>query len=193
MKKTISILITMMLVCVTITSIGGAVELDGEIDVEITQSIGLVAPKIALEENQTFGPLNVEEDDGTLYVNDTLSIKLNVTDDRETRFFPKFMLAGVFIIRDPASIKISPVSTYLKRLIPVRIMPLTKQGTIDVSNEKYLNISLNYEVNNTIVSENMTMHILTMGILPGDTNGIEGIKIVDYMKVNLKDVTYDMP
>jgi len=194
MKKAISVLITIMLVSITIASISGAEELEGEINVEIRQTIGLVTTKIALEENQTFGPLHVEEDNGILYVNDTLSIKLNVTDDGETRMFPRFMFASVFIIRDPTTVKISPIFTYLKRLIPVIIIPnpLTKQGLIDVSNERYLNISMNYEINNT-VSENMTMYICTMGFLPGGADGIQGIKIVDHMKVNLKDVTYDIP
>ena len=119
MKKAISILITMMLVSITIAFISGAEELEGEINVEIKQTIGLVSTKIALEENQTFGPLHVEDDNGTLYVNDTLSIKLNVTDDKENRMFPRFMFALVFIIRDPETVKISPIFTYLKRLIPV--------------------------------------------------------------------------
>lgn len=204
MKKTISILITMMLVCVTIASISGAVELDGEINVGISQTLGLVAPRIELEENQTFAPLNVEVDGNSTFVNDTLSIKLNVTDDRENRMFPRFMLAMVLISRDLTDIPILPLlglgflgsgPGYLKRLIPVRMLPnpLTGEGIIDVSTEEYLNISMNYEISNDTVSENLTMHIFTIGFPMGDVNGYMGIKIIDHMQVNLKDVTYDIP
>ena len=195
MKKAITILITMMLVSITIASISGAEELEGEINIQITDTFGLVSPRIQLEENQTFGPLNVEDDNGTLYVNDTLSIHLNITDVVENRYLPRFMLTSVVIIRDPTTVKLVPILTYLKRLIPVRMIPnpLTKQGLIDVSAENYLNISMNYIVNETVASENMTMHIFVMGFPMGDVNGFYGIKFVDHMKVNLRDVTYNIP
>lgn len=72
---------------------------------------------------------------------------------------------------------------------------LKQSGRVVVTEgDTYLNVTMGYEIQNGTTSENLTMHILTIGLLPGNTNGLgEKLPIIEHKKVNLKEVTYDYP
>jgi hypothetical protein len=53
---------------------------------------------------------------------------------------------------------------------------------------------MNYEVLEGITSEDLTMHIFPMGMIPGNTNGIEvRLPFIKHKKVNLTAVEYNFP
>jgi len=196
--KILSILVATLFVCTTVASISGAEELTGNIEVEISQWIGLVSPVINITENQTGLSLKVDVDEnGSATVNDNLTIKINVTDNsgREVIPFliPRSVFCSVIILNNDAGF---PLIGFLKRFIRARVSPfsLSGEGRIDVRDgDTLLNVSMNYPIANTTLMENMTMHIIVMGVLPGNINGLDGIPIISYMKVNLGAVAYDYP
>jgi len=194
--KILSILVATLFVCSAVASISGAEELEGRIEVEITQWIGLVSPVINVTENQTGLSLKVDVDEnGSATVNDNLTIKINVTDNSnrgELPFFlPRLMFASVFVINNDA--KIMPeLLGYFGRLIRARVSPLKGRVRVD-DGDTLLNVSMNYRIDNTTLMENMTMHIIVMGFIPGNINGLDGIPIISHMKVNLGAVAYDYP
>ena len=168
-----------------------------------------VAPVINVGENQTgLSPLKVDVLEGNAsanetdryFLNDTLSININITNDVGREFFiPRFLYATVIIMRDKDNVPLSPILSFFKRLIPVRMFPFGKNKAnmrVDVTSEgnKVLNITMDYEVTNDTAQENLTMHLFVMGMLPGNINGLgEKLPIVAYKQINLIDVVYDFP
>jgi len=208
--KITPIIVATLFITSAFAILSAAAELEGNIEVEIKELVGLVVPKINLSVNQTdLSPLKVDVEEGNesnnepdrYYLNDTLSIKINVTDNsyRDGFILPRYLFATVFIMRDKDSVPLSPLKTFFKRLIPVKMFPLGKSKNkmrVDVTSkgDKYLNITMGYEVKNDTKQENLTMHIIVMGMFPGWITGSgEKQPIVIYKKVNLIDVVYDIP
>jgi len=204
--KIATVMIATLFITSAVATMAGAGELKGEIDVEIFQWVGLVAPVINLDVNQTgLSPLKVDVIEGNetipdkYYLNDTLSIKVNVTDSSGRKGFilPRLLFGSVFLVREKKNIPTTPLLSYFQRLIPIRMLPFGQNKVkIDVSSEgdKYINISMGYKITNTTLKENLTLHIVVMGMFPGNSNGIgETLPIVSYKKVNLIDVEYAIP
>ena len=107
--KIVTVMIATLFVSTAVASVAGAVELEGEISVEMIQFIGLVCPTIDIG-NQTGLAFNVEKFEGNASANetdtyrvvDTLKIKVNVTDNtgRDIFFFPRSLVTSVWIVRD---------------------------------------------------------------------------------------------
>ena len=55
----------------------------------------------------------------------------------------------------------------------------------------YIDISMNYQISEGIVSENLTMYVFAMGILPGSSNENKTVPL-EYKKINLR-VDYSLP
>lgn len=68
--KILSILVATLFVCSAVASISGAEELEGNIEVEISQWIGLVTPMLNITENQTLS-LKVDKIEGNASANET--------------------------------------------------------------------------------------------------------------------------
>ena len=111
--KIATVMIATLFITSAVATMAGAGELNGEIDVEIFQWVGLVAPEINIDENQTgLSPLKVDVIEGNetipnkYYLNDTLSIKINVTDSsgRNNFIIPRFLLGSVWLVRDKSNI-----------------------------------------------------------------------------------------
>lgn len=187
--KVISVLIISMLISVTAASITGAEELEGNIEVEITPDfLALVQPKINLTENQSV-TFKVENKGNQSFVNDTLTINLSRIgneSEKETFFIQRAVFVGVVLARKFADIKIMPIAGFFQRLFPVKQVASATLIPGKLGNETVascVNISINYEIDNTTASENLTMHIIAIGFLPGGG---------EYKKINLS-VTYDLP
>jgi len=204
--KILSILVATLFVCSAVASISGAEEIDGNIEVEISQWIGLVTPILNITENQTGLSLKVDKIEGnvsanetdTYRVNDTLSIKINVTDNSErgdTPFLiPRSVFTSVIVLNDDTGL--FPLRGFLKRFIRARVSPfsLAGEGRVDVRyGDVLLNVSMDHFIENGTMMENMTMHITVMGVLPGNINGLDGIPVIQHMKINLDEVTYVYP
>lgn len=178
--------------------------LDGGIDVKLDGFIGVVSPVINItedQENQTVTFLvNVTEDpenpeNSTYDVEDELRINLTITDEsgRASFLLPRSLIYGYIFVRDPSTVPIRPIFGYLKRLFPVRKL-LNSVPVADTllgsSKADNITIPISYSLANTTYeagSENMTLHIFTMGFLPGNSNGFsEKLPIVDHVKINLE-------
>ncbi len=216
MNKTrlLTILVGAIVISISAPAAFGAQTLEGDIDAEVTEFLGLVKPRINVDENQTDLTLSVEVVEGNAsanesdqyYVNDTLSINVNVTSGTDRTFLvPRYAFGSAIIMRNIAEIEIFPIFGFLgllgdgpglfKRLFPVIATPLSNGMRVDVTSEgaKLMNISLNYWIDNETTSENLTMHLYTIGFLPGNVNGIiDGIPIIDHKVINL-EVAYDFP
>jgi len=199
--KILSLSIGAIILSVSAVSMVGAVELTGSIEAEIVESFGLVKPRIQLDEKQTGITLATEFDESTNYtmVNDTLCIKIDVTDNsrRETFLIPRFVFASIVIIRKEAPIfpllgLLGDGPGYLARLIPVKQF-LEKSEISDSEGEHCINVTMNYWIGNEtnyIESENLTMHLFIVGFFPGDVKEIEKIHFVDHKVINLKEINY---
>lgn len=203
--KTISIMIAAMFVCVAFASIGGAeYTLDGSVDVEITQYfMGLVHPHINLENesNISFIAEAVTDDNLTYFrVNDSIVIDLDITDNtgRENIYFPRTLMYSVVLVRNDAKLlPLFPLADAFKRIFPV----IEIGKSVNVVNSQFgenksdtIEIPVHYTIANDSVigTENMTLHLVVMGMLPGDINGVSGLKIVEYKKIALT-VDYILP
>lgn len=199
--KIAAMLIAMMIVGLTATSISGAEDFEGEINVDVSSFIGLVSP-IIFGENQTFDfEVNVSEPvtepvwNWSYIVDDELVISLNITDGsgRESIPFllPRFVFYRVVMMRD-ISAAIAMNKTAMNKTIPIldRILPvrvgLKAVNVVDtLAGEKAVNITipLTYTLDSDTYlagGENLTMYITVMGFLPGNTNGFsEDVPIID--------------
>lgn len=189
--KFISIMIVSILLGAGITSIATAQELDGEIEVDIKQTLGIVSPVINLE-NETTIELEaelIEEENSSYYrVNDSIEINLNVTNDMENEnpIFSRSVFYSAILIRKP--VKIMPFGGIFGRILPifkVGIVPVI-DSMLGKNASAQIELPLNYTImGDTLADEDMTLHLFTMGMLPGDVNGINGLKVVDYHKVTI--------
>ncbi len=199
--KISTIMITIMLISISAVSISGEGVLEGNIEVETTEYLGIVKPKMNLSENQSISlDVSYVKDDnstnatGRYMVNDTLMISLNITDNCGRNIFlvQRSIIVGVIISRKFADITLSPIlpiTGLFRRFFPViSIVPATViPGLLNRQRDNYVNITMNYEIDNSTLSdgENLTMNIFIVGFLPGDVNGFDILPIVDYKQINL--------
>jgi hypothetical protein len=207
--KIIPMLVIAMFLSIAFPTTGTAAELEGTIDVSVSGFIGLVTPIINLTETQGVSfVVNITESEGnyTYQVEDNLTIELRYVNEnsRSIPFIWKRSLGySALLIRDKNFIEKKPIIGYLRRLIPVH--PLLKSvpvvnSTLFKSRAEKLVIPVKYTItasvweNSTLgVYENMTFYINTMGLLPGDVDGMsQKVPILDLKKVNLT-VAYVAP
>jgi hypothetical protein len=220
--KITTISIVAVLICFGASTITGAVELDGSIDVEIEHFyFGMVYPRICVE-NQSI-ELEVEVDtvdnQTTYRVNDTIEIDLDINDmtEREGWTLPRSIIYSVVIVRRLSLRELFPLRGLINRAFPY----MKLFGTVNLVNstkgsnqsDKII-LKLNYVVprdqkpifkgkklgflddpDYPITRENLTMYITMLGFLPGEVNGVGDqafLKIVSHKKIAL-DVVYDIP
>lgn len=208
--KIASVMIATLITSSVVASIAGAATLDGGIDVYIDQFIGLVTPESNFTEEQqnqtvTFLVNCSTTPDGnvsnmTYVIEDELIINLNIQDTsgRDSFIFPRSLICPVLLVRDPKDVKLMPILGYFKRLIPVRVLMKSEHVANSLFGEKVDNITIpiSYSISNETYNEgngteNMTLHLFTMGFLPGDQNGIdEKLPILEHIKINL-EILYD--
>lgn len=198
--KIISMLVTTMFLGLAVSTIGSAVDIQGGIDVSVTGFIGLVTPKINLTDDQLNQSVTfmVNVSDGNYTVEDTLKMPLNINDQSNRTFIlPRSLVYCILLVREPSNVTIRPIFTYLKRLIPFKSLfnraPVVK-SILRGNRSENISVTLKYKITSATyenVTENMTLHIYTMGFLPGDSDGIsEKLPIIDHKKINL-EVTYE--
>lgn len=204
--KIISMLVIAMFLSLAFSTTGTAVDLQGGIDVSVTGFVGLVTPRINLTEEQlnqsvtfmvniTLDPENPANN--TYLVEDVLKINLNINDEtnRTSFILPRSVVYGILLIRDKSKIALRPIFGFLRRLIPVRELFQRVKVVDSLLGKKVDNmtIPIEYNIDSATyenVTENTTLHIFTMGFLPGDADGISGkLPIIDHKKINLQ-VTY---
>lgn len=193
--KIASIMVACLFISVSAVTMAGAEQLDGEIETEISEFIGIVKPTIKLE-NQSV-QIGVDDVDGNYTVNETLQLTINVTDNSGRNesipfIIPRYLLVSVFIVREinKDKVPLMPLRDYLKRLIPVRVTPL-KGGVINLKEgDQVFNISMKFPINNFTMDntyENYTMHTFVAGFLPGGADGIASVfPIVEHKKITLE-------
>jgi len=204
--KIAAMLITAMCVSLAVTSISGAVYLNADIDVKVSNFIGLVSPAINVstdaQKNQTVkfkvtvNETAVNETDWTYVVNDSLVINLTIDDQsgREVFLLPRLVFYRIVVMRDISeALDINANIGLLSKIFPVKV-PLGSVNVVDTyGGEKSTEISigLSYQIDNLTFydpeGENLTMYITTIGFLPGNVNGfLEGkIPIIDRQAINL--------
>ena len=190
--KTISVMIVFLLIGLGTVTTNGQV-LDGEIEIEVVDSIGVVYPDVNLGNENEFdfvAEFIEEENESYWEVNETISINLNITDNsgRENFLFPRTLMYSAVLVRNDA--KLSPLAGAFKRIFPV----IEIGKSINVVNSQFgenksdtIEIPVQYTLANDSVigTENMTLHLIVMGMLPGDVNGIGSLKIIEYKKMVL--------
>jgi hypothetical protein len=200
MKKIAAVIIVAMFFGASAISLCGAEELDGEIKVTVKDYVGIVYPEICLENTSVTFKVNITTDgnETSYVVEDVLSIPLNVTKEteRETFIFPRSIFYSVIMRRPALDLKLLPITGLIKRIFPV-FVPFATANVIDGAigaKDEYLNITINYPISNETYlngGENLTMHFIVMGFLPGEVNGIANkIPIIGHKTVTL-EVAYE--
>ena len=196
--KVISIMVVSILIGVGAFS-ASAEFLQGDIDVEITDTLGLVCPRRDLDNTSMveFIPTYVDDGNDSYWeINSSIDISLNITDNsgRENFWLPRSVMYTAILVRK--DIKILPLIGLFKRMVPVRELFKTVnvvESQLGENMTDTISIPVQYNVyNDTLGPETMTLHLFVMGILPGDVNGIDGIKVVEYKAIELQ-VDYIMP
>ena len=202
--KLISMLVIAMFLSITFSTTGTAVELQGNIAVSIDQFIGLVTPEINFTEDElnqsvTFMvnvTLGSEPGNSSYIVEDELKINLDINNEANRSFIlPRSVVCSVLLVRDKSNVTIRPILSYLRRLIPFRALFKTAKVVDSLLGKKVDNITIGmkYDISSATyenLTENMTLHIYTMGFLPGNSDGIsQKLPIIDHKKINLQ-VTY---
>lgn len=191
--KIISIMIVTLLISIGAVSVSGTNTLDGHIDVEVTQFfMGLVHPRINLanESDIAFIAEPVTQNNLSFFrVNDSITIDLDVTDNsgKDEYMFSRSVFYSAIIVRKPViNMK---VGGYFKRMFPAfELLKPAKvvSSTLGGNRTTEIVIPINYTIaKETIEPEEMTLHFVTFGMLPGDINGIEGLHVISYKKVTL--------
>jgi len=191
--KIISLITSAIILSLSITSTAGAVTITNGIDVQVDYWIGLVTPVIDMSNQSIIVNADYSEND-TYIVDDTIDFDINtVNNTNRTNFiFPRSMFYSVFIVRKA---EITGGLDLFRRMFPVRSF-----GSINVvdsmignNTTNMISIPLQYTITNTTYDdgEEITMHVMAMGFLPGDTVGILGgaLPIIDYKSIKL-NVTY---
>ena len=196
MIKMTAVMTIAMFLGASIAPICTAEELDGEIKATVELYVGVVYPELCIDNSNVKFKVNITGDKNYT-VEDVLTIPLNITDnsDRDVFVFPRTIFYSVIIQRPVLDAKLLPLMGFFKRMFPV--LKLLKSvnviGGMLGETQKSLNITLDYSLtNNTYLEgENLTMHLLVMGFLPGEVNGIsKGLPIIEHKTINLK-VTYE--
>lgn len=212
--KIVAMLVAAMFVGLAATTISGAAELEGGIRVYVDGFIGVVTPEKNFtedQENQTVTFLvNVtttpdgNPDNATYKVEDKLKINLDIIDrdTRESFILPRSLFFGYILARDIENVPLLPLfgdHGFFNRLFPVKKLFNSVNivnSTLAGGRINNISIPMNYKINNATFNngdsfENMTLHLYTMGFLPGNTNGLsEKIPIIAHMKIKLK-IEYD--
>lgn len=194
--KIISIFIGAIALSVSAASMVGAVDLTGEIDVEVDGWLGVVTPIIGID-NQNL-TLDAELVNDTYTIDCNMTINLDIVDNsgRDTFYFSRGVVYSIIIFRKDA--ELFPLQGFVNRLVP-HIELFKSVHVVDSQfgggNQKQncINISLNYDLPNNETFDNgeeLTMHIFVMGIFPGDANGIaDDLPIIDH-KILALNITY---
>lgn len=177
MKKITSIIIIALFLSISTMSVASAdVALNGKIDVEINEWLGIVYPKINVE-NQSV-TFNVETTESEHIVNDTLIINLDVTNNSNRTFLlPRSVYYSVIMSRNIADVKLLPLRGYFNRLFPVRSLfnaVNVIDGLVGKNASTDIEIPVSYVIDNETYNsgENLTLHLYVMGFLPGDLDGL---------------------
>lgn len=202
--KITSIVIISLLVGIGAVNFTGAYEIDGSIDVEVKNWVGLVSPKINIG-NQTAPQILVnrtlKDKNYTNMVEDSLIIPINIVDNktRSTDFLlPRPLFYMVFVTRDGE--KLLPLGGFINRIMPAKAF-----GSVSVVNstlgerDTNITVKLRYMINNDTFNagensnqgENFTVKIFAMGFLPGEANGgVENLPIIAKGEFKLINITY---
>jgi hypothetical protein len=132
-----------------------------------------------------FYPEFVEDGSDSYWeVNETLGIALNVThkSGRENFFFPRSVVYSAMVIRK--NVKILPLVGLFRRMIPVIVLGKSVNvvdSQLGTNKSITIKIPIKYIVyNESLQPETMVLHLIVMGMLPGDLDGIDGIKWMEY-------------
>ena len=212
--KILSIMIATLFICLAVVSIVGAtsegpfknkelnkVYLEGEFNVKVSKSLGLVLPAININNQSVI--FKVNSTSNSLFnkkyrVENELVIKLNISDEseRDDYIIPRSMFYGVLGIRG-IGLAFKPIKLGLFN----RVFPIRGFGSVKVVKSKYnknlseeIRIRIKYyEITKELLGrgENIILNIYVMGFLPDDVNGVlEGTKVVAHKVINL-EVTYE--
>ena len=122
-NKIIPIIVTITLLTVFTSSLSGAEQLEGDIQAEISEYVGLVKPELNLTENQTIN-LKVDGDPGNYTVNDTISIKVTKEGEMD-RLLPPLVPRSVLVsILGTRSLKDVIGNKDLKRRFLTKLFPI---------------------------------------------------------------------
>ena len=120
MKKMRNIaIISAIIIGLTATSATGTVNINNGIDVEVDYWLGLVTPVIDLENQSVIINANLGENE-TYYVNDTIEIDINITDNtnRDNYILPRSMFYSILVVRKNVGITFG--FDILSRMFPVK-------------------------------------------------------------------------
>jgi hypothetical protein len=209
--KLIPMLVIAMFLSLAFSNTGSAAVLDGNIAVSVTGTIGLVTPRINLTEvqmnqsvnfmvNVTENPSDPTNDSYIVEDNLTINLDINDTTGRSSFILSRSVGYSILLIRDKSKIETKPIFGYLRRLIPVHELLKSVKVVDSLLGKKVnsFNVTIKYAItkssweNRTTETENVTLYINTMGLLPGDVDGVSGVRILDLKKINL-EVTYVPP
>ena len=195
MKKIISALILALFISMSIASIVDAdVNINGAVDVEVKEWVGIVYPSINIENQSVTFEVNASamDNETTYTVEDTLIIGLNVTkESNRTYVFPRSIFYSAIMTRKITDIKLLPLRGILSRVFPIRQLFKSVNVAKGMLGKEDANISitLDYIIDNKTYNngENLTLHLYMMGFLPGDVNGISKIlPFITYKDINLE-------
>ena len=189
-----------LIACITILSqvapMVAAEKLEGEIKAGVSDFIGIVHPEISLE-NQNIS-LRVEKvmdgNDTKYLVNDTLEIRINITDKSGRKFLilPRSILYSVIVTRDLSNVDFLPLRGVLKRIV-LAVDVFSSVRVVDSifgkKNDSIV-IPLKYAIDENTTKEKINLHITAIGWLPGAAGGMKFLPIVAHKKVELT-VTYN--
>ena len=208
-KNIVSVLMVGLFLGTALVPISGAVELNADIDIVVSNFIGLVSPKINVsteaQRNQSLELLvNVTEpvgdpDNNSYIVEDELKININIVDDTARKsipfVIPRLIFYRAIVARDIKEAFKLPGSL-LKNWMPIKVPFASKPvvNTIKGTAATNITIPVYYHLtNDTFYSggENFTLYLTVMGFLPGNTYGFldGGIPILDRQVINL-EVSY---
>lgn len=192
--------LSILIACITILSqvapMVAAEKLEGKIKAEVSDFIGIVHPEISLEnQNISLRVEKVMDDNDTKYlVNDTLEIKINITDKSGRKLFilPRSILYSVIVTRDLSNVDFLPLRGVLKRIV----LAVDVLGSVRVVDSIFgkkndsIVIPLKYYIDENTTKEKINLHITVIGWLPGAAGGTKFLPIVAHKKVELT-VTYN--
>jgi len=193
--KLFLIISAVLLITTSFYPLIGAEELEGSIDVDVKDYIGLVCPKINIgNQNVTFAVETVSNGKTTYMVNDTLEITLviNDTSGRKSFVLPRSMFYSVFITRGVSDAGIFPIFGIFGRLVPVKYLLRSinvANSTLGGKKNDTIVIPIHYAISEGTSNEHLMLHLFVMGFLPGDVDGYHGFPIVAHKKIKL-NVSY---
>lgn len=198
--KIVSMVVVSLLIGLGAVNFAGAANLNGKVEADVNDWVGIVTPHITLENQSITLKVNVsgEGENTTYIVEDELYIELNSTDasGREQFIMPRSIFYSAIATRNIFDAGLLPIMTIFNRMFPIREL-IKSKNVVDsmLGGEKDTNITIaaNYEILNTTFDEgeNLTLHLYVMGLMPGETNGLsEGLPIIAHKVITL-EITYE--